>query len=246
MFYKKDKKLTFVHSDDYVVENFPILPISKIYKNWQIEKKKSYLNSLNISKLPVSHLHKCPGINNIVNYGYVVQCPFDIYFKWNVDENQHNIIFNDNFKYIPTMFPNKNVVEYIPKLANFSHSVYKIHTGWDLIINNNTTRILFNQLPYHKNIDDFYVYPGILNISESTQINAQITVKNKKDIMINAGDPIMHLIPIETSKYKFKNRIITEDELKKINILHNVREGISLSVDLKKIRDKYSKLFLGR
>ena len=103
-------------------------------------------------------------------------------------------------------------------------------------------------IPYPDHFD-FECVPGILDPSECTELNAQLKwFKKDGEVLIKAGTPIAHLIPLCNTKTKIEivNRDASKKELEFIEVIQNIQAfsfDKSIHKFKKSIKNMYEKYF---
>lgn len=97
--------------------------------------------------------------------------------------------------------------------AGYNH--VKINSPW-LFKTNNDTKFSWNRCSWHRTdiADSFHVMSGIVEYRYQHMTNIQAFVKG--NIKINAGDPLVHIIPLSDKKIKLRYHLVEGKEFQSI------------------------------
>ncbi|CAB5221978.1 hypothetical protein UFOVP242_192 [uncultured Caudovirales phage] len=234
LFFFKEKPVEFT---GFVTERFqfantlnPVVPASKIAPKWWRNVPQSSYNWENMH--PDVTVRSCMGIVNTFKTGYIMPlwCDLAINFnetgiKYNFADNASRIDFHGD-KQAPGWYTDYVIMKIVsPWLFHISHDI----------------KVLYSYPWYHFAEPSPYYQPygindNIQGIFESHQF--MLLKKEQKQVMLNAGMPLAHIIPLTERRIKFKTEVISEQEYekKRQNIATKpafLRRGITLRKQLK-------------
>lgn len=180
-----------------VVEKwFPIYPANKRKEDLI---KKFDLN-IKISK-EQAHPKRCPGIMDIISYGYIVPSWCEMHFEIRNEEiirfgTHANMALETNIWNTPTMKKtNEN--------SNWCGGWVKITNPWR-IKTTNDTKIIINKVPF-RNDDIFESSEGLLESSWMSGMHIFLKLtKRDGSYIIPAGTPLFQFFPIKTGSFKLQ------------------------------------------
>jgi len=225
-FLKKQNKIEFFIPNSVAAENYPILTVKDYKLDW-VKRARSSLEKARIdgrfNNPGFTHLARCPGIFELLKYGYVVQTHRDILispnetgFEWAVaglGEGSCNVSDGYNGGVGQAIDILSRVEWPLPYPPNVFTYIIKIQTEWNVVTPKNI-KLLIIPLPYP---DEFEIMAssGILDPSISTQVNFQGYIfKTNKNIILKAGTPLQMVIPLTEKKYEMVQREATERDVR--------------------------------
>jgi hypothetical protein len=208
MFNKRPKIEFFSLSPD-ITRLAPIVPAHKFKPQWFEKATKEFVN---ITKQegygtePVRHTAKCPGVFNLIRYGWVMTTWQDIIietngdkqlFIWKTPIDQSKLRSKTQMDENVGFHPSSQLSDYMGGWDDSLNCVLKIHTPWRVIVPKNYY-LLEGPLPYSDD-NRFTTMPGFFSQEYGvSQLNVQLkwNVLNGKTLL-KAGTPIAHymLVP---------------------------------------------------
>jgi hypothetical protein len=224
------RKITFFSTINGVADAFPIQPARNFKFNW-VDSVREDFKSQNerIKREKVNHLARCPGVNEIMNIGYIIPMPWDITietdgdllnFGWSIPSKDIQDIFDSPV--ITAHHPN-GVAKGLPIKPNAMESIIKLNTPWHAIVPEGV-KFLMIPIPYPDTFE-FENVSGVLDVSISSEINFQLRWYVTEGIhTIKAGTPMVQLIPMTEEKFDLEVRNVDENDkiwLEKRRYLNN-------------------------
>ena len=214
--------------------------------SWVSSIKKDYQQLDKTTKR--IHTSLCPGIFDLVKFGWYVPMWFDMYIKTKKDEPgfewsipNHNLTKLADFDIISTHADNQGS-KYIPKRNTQIEQIVKINTPYHVIAPPHI-KFLFLPMPYPDHFD-WESSSGVYEPAVSSEVNIQLNWNVKDgERFIRAGTPLMQIIPITENKINMECREANKKELgwiKKRPYLYS----FSFSPIRNKIKEIYSNYFL--
>lgn len=87
----------------------------------------------------------------------------------------------------------------------------------------------------HRPIENFVIPPGIVNYKyqHTTHINMFLSLKEKKTFSLNAGDPMVYLLPLSEKEIVLKHHLVSMNEFNnyfrtKISFLNSYRKRANI------------------
>jgi len=149
----------------------------------------------------------CPGMHDFARLGYIIPAWTQINIKANKAGcvAQAGSVGEDNNK---RATPLKQPA---PMAIDITHGMFELQDGiemcvwncpapWKIFGHANISTLI---LPawFHANfLDDLHVYPGVVDYRGFNTINFIFSPKRKCEVIIKAGDPLLHVIPFITHK----------------------------------------------
>lgn len=173
---------------------------------------------------------RCPGMLDYTNLGYIIPAWYPFHIKANkagtvVIAGQRKK--DHKFEVHPSLVA-RNMDQSIPNgTFNFSgvkKEVFICPSPWK--IKGAPGVSLIATAPYFHNpeyIDNLFVYPGVVDYNGFSTINFVFSVKKECEITIKQGDPLLHVIPIfSTKEFKASYRPVENFERRSLD---NVQFG---------------------
>ena len=246
-------KIEFVSVIKGISDIFPVIKASQYKRKWVDAVLKDYKEHHQEMKTKL-HLMRCPGIFSLLNEGYILTTWCDIVittkkeeegFSWQVPMNEFEN--KEMFNVSPIDCHYEDITQWFPKNNKQTNTIVKINSPIHVIAPKGI-KLLMLPIPYPDHFD-FECASGILDPSESTELNAQLKwFKKDGEVLIKAGTPIAHLIPICNTKTKIEivNRNANKKELEFIGVIKNFRAftfDLSIHKFKKRIKNMYAKYF---
>lgn len=242
------KKITFFSITPGLKELFPVIPAHQYKPKWVSKARESFKEeSKNYEGDKFAHIYRCPGIFDLMKYGYIFTLPFDLTIETNGDkETVSYILPSTDLKLLMGTDPltahmDNKIVGFFPPKPWSIKTILKITTPWYIIAPKNL-KFLIIPIPYSDNYE-FEMAPGILDPGLSSEINFQLhwnVVIGKRTI--KAGTPICQIIPISEEKYELEVRDATEKDLKWIR-MKRYFFGFSFNFNKNIFKKMYEKWF---
>lgn len=199
-------------------EAFPVVHASKLMPDWMKKAFEHYKSRKETEDDYAPHIAKCPGIVKLMTTGYIVPMWHDVIlennsmdgnFKWTAPEKsledylEGKPLFEKHF--------GEGVLDFVPRTRNQSKTLVKINTPWNVV---SPVKLLFNPIPYP---DDFIfeASSGVLDTTDSSNINIQgwWNITHGRHYL-NAGYPLLHIIPLTEKPLKLVVRDANENDKK--------------------------------
>jgi hypothetical protein len=205
MFFKKSK-ITFHCKLPEVLEQYPILSANSVNFNWCRQSSISYKKILE-ERGKCEHIAgtiKCPGIQNIMQKGWILTSWFDLTIRTyeNEEDRFEYVIPSSIDSYLREHNYNQKLVNWfsssepalrIPVAENSLQTLIKISTPWTVEIPKGLS-LLMMPIPYPDNAN-FSAVHGILESGDFYDINAIIQIhKRPGELFIPAGTPLCQLM----------------------------------------------------
>lgn len=192
---------------------YPIIPSSKLNRNWISEEQKNYkerkskcpFGKINIASLRSSPIHsitKCPAIHSIMNQGLIVRAPADFYVHTNGDGSTilpqcMNVV--PHIEYVVTHEEEVSSWLLDSSKDNTLNKILKINTPWRITTNDDDIIFLVTKVPF-VNESRFTAVQAIMDPKIAFEVNIQLFWHVKEgDITVKAGTPLCQYIPISRS-----------------------------------------------
>jgi len=188
-----NEKISFFCKRKEIQEKYPIYPAKKRYEDLV---EKFSLNT-KISRTE-PHPKRCPGIMDIIFYGYIIPSWSDISILVK-DENIVSVQFSDRATFF-WLWQNERISN-INKNSHWCPGFLKIESPWQVKTTKNTS-VIYDRLPY-KNDKIFEASSALsdTHVEHQSHIFLNIT-KKEGHYLIPAGTPLMQILPIKTSSFE--------------------------------------------
>jgi len=248
-FWNRKNKIEFFHNDASIIENFPIIESKDLKLNWVKKVRQDFQNVKphTDNRPDFTHLIRCPGIFDLFKYGYIIPLHKDIIIKSKGKTFEYGFNKSKTADFFlsdqaSSSASNINLVPTPPWAADF---IVKIITGW-FVIAPKGVKFLILPIAYPDTFN-FTSAIGILDPEISTQLNFQIfwNEKDEKEIVIPAGTPLGHLIPLSEKRYQMVQRNMNQRDHLWIAKLHSATiatfSKISMRIKIANMYNKYWK-----
>jgi hypothetical protein len=242
-FFKKPKLFVDAFTKVPGIEQFyPIAPARKFFPDWWKQLPKSHIwkdsNGIDIEQ---STLKRCDGFVELYKNGIVIPLWSDIALRtgaegqWAYHSSQKDTILESHPK-----------EQYGDEFNNYSH--IKIVSPWFL---SEKTGCNFYYAPATWNLtahySDFILPPGIINFKYQGSVHVNTFFhKVDKQILLEAGTPLVQLIPLSDKEVVVKCHTLSQDEYsKKVESKTYAAKFMSKYKAKKKIIDSNSKCPFG-
>ena len=187
-----EEKISFFSEREEVQEKYPIYPAKKRYHD--LVEKFNLNTKINKTE---THPKRCPGIMDIIFYGYIVPSWSDILIRVK-DENILDVNFSDQRTSFE-LWQHEQIAN-VNKNSNWCPGFIKIASPWQVKTTKNTCAI-YDRLPF-KNETIFEAASGLLDthVEHQTHIFLNITKKDGT-YLIHAGTPLIQILPIKKSSF---------------------------------------------
>ena len=210
-------QIKFVSKVKGIADLFPVIKASEYKRKWVNEVIKDYKDNHKESQ----HIMRCPGIFSLLNEGYIFTTWHDVIiktkkgvqgFSWQIPMSRDN----KEIFFVPEIIETQteDITKWFPKKEGQTDTFIKLNSPINVIAPKGI-RLLVSPIPYPEQFD-FECVSGILNPLDSTEINIQLKwFKEDGEVLIKAGTPIAHLIPLYNTDEKIEivNRDANEKEL---------------------------------
>lgn len=202
IFKKEEPKVIFQATLPGVDEVMPIIPAKDYKPKWLADARADFSKRIGgeYPKQPVNSPHKCPGIVDLLNTGWIVRAWQDMTIETNGD--------GENFQWRSTVggldfrpigdigyLPGAMLLDYLPQRVDTLRTIIKFQAPWLVTVPKGYS-LLFVPMLYS---DDgrFTNAPGILDTAMDRQLNIQVFwhALNSTEV-IRAGTPLAHLVLI--------------------------------------------------
>lgn len=189
---ERKNQLEFVDSSKLVFASLPIL----LAKDVEITCKKTIEDAGDKFTFPL-----CPGMFDYSKMGYIMTAWTDIHFK----ANKAGVVAiagggKKKSEFMQPLKMNPNMVNGVFKIHDgIPLSPYNLPSPWKIFSYDKNISALLLPAWYHSSVeflDNFYVYPGIVDYDTFHVCNVILAPKKKMEYTIKAGDPLLHIIPI--------------------------------------------------
>ena len=205
---------TYVRS---VYELYSIKPAIHYFPE-EIKRVPNYYDAVNPRtniSMPASTIKRCLGIIELYKHGAIIPMWTDSKFvpsNWETKKGAIFLIDNGfeltlhNTQQFPGLY-----VDYLP---------CKFGSPWRFR-EKNGVQFTWNP-PFfniHNTMKNFLIPPGVTSYKYQSETNINIFVNRKsEDFMVEAGTPMVHIIPITDSEVVYKNHLVDMNEFFKVGI----------------------------
>lgn len=201
------KKIEFYSTVPGLPDLYPIEEAKDAMPNWAKAARDSYIKRKNQSLGRMSHIYQCPGIFDLYKQGYVIPMWHDVIISTNgnPDEFTWTVPTSD----LAELRPDVNIIEnqsngvgsVMPIKPWSLNTLLKINTPWHVVAPRGV-KLLMIPIAYPDKFE-FESAIGMLNPGHSNEINIQLYYNVQKgDVLIKAGTPLAHIIPLSEKQYE--------------------------------------------
>ena len=216
-------KPSTIHLDCFT--NNPI-----VYQNFKVEQAREFIpswwrnlpllrqvkaNNDPNSKITIAeiNLKQCYGFRDLFAEGFIIPFWADIKIEMHGDGKYyitgHNVpTVNINATTHPRWQTGNEIYQDCSHLKIDSPWFFEEKSGvkfsWNACMWNNTSYL-----------NDAHILSGVLDFKTQKSTNLNMFIKNGSVVTLNAGDPMVHLIPISDKKIKIHNHLISDEEFGK-------------------------------
>jgi len=209
--FKKNPKVIFQAKIPGIETFMPIILASSYKPKWLATAKSEYSKKYAgqyAGQYPterrITSVHRCPGIIDLLNSGWIVRAWQDITietfgdnesFKWNAAVATNQFTNLDDIGGMPASL----LTDYLPKRIDTLKSVIKFNSPWLVTVPKGWSLLSMPML--YSDDGRFTSCPGILDTEMDKFVNIQVFWHKLNSIeVIKAGTPLAHLILIPTRK----------------------------------------------
>lgn len=221
-FFFKNKKLVvdaFIYNRA-IMELFPIKSAKKSIPDWWKKLPSSVMEPSQNNRMPVmrSTIKKCPGFYNLYESGFVIPLWVDVAVETKKTgectyRNATNMNLSPSEFHHPKQFGNV--------FSNFIQ--FKFYSPW-FLREKTGVNFLYQQPTWNltNKIKDIHVLPGMLDFKyqHSSNINVLFPKIDNK-FMLEAGTPLVHVLPITEKAVDIKIHEVSDEEYRKIASFSN-------------------------
>lgn len=200
------KKIEFYSTVPGLPDLFPIVKAKDALPTWVKSARDSYIKKKNATMGRMNHIYQCPGIFDLFNHGYVIPMWHDVIintngdpegFSWTVPSSELGDLLPEG----ELVENQSNGVGAVLPMKPWSLSCFvKINTPWRVVAPKGV-KFLMMPIAYPDSFE-FESSIGILNPGYSNEINIQLYYNvHKGDVLIKAGTPLAHLIPMSEQNF---------------------------------------------
>ena len=199
------KKIEFYSTVPGVPDFFPIVKAKEAIPTWAKAARNSYVKKKKQSMGRINHIYQCPGIFDLFNQGYIVPMWHDVIIRTNGDAESFEWTvptsdLSDSIE--PNLLENQSngVGSVLPMKPWSLRTLVKVNTPWHVVAPRGV-KLLVLPIAYPDSFE-FESSIGILNPGISNEINIQLYYNvHKGDVLIKAGTPLAHIIPLSESNF---------------------------------------------
>jgi hypothetical protein len=200
-------------SDEIIFHNFQPDKANKfVPENWKtlpafIEQSVNP-NSKLVLKTPT--LKRCNGFTDLFSNGFIIPNWAD--FQVEMLKDGRYISAGHNAEEPNTHFGSHSRLQYGYELyKNSSH--IKIDSPW-LLKEKTGVKFTWNGCSWHNtdNLENFYILSAVVDYRYQSGTNINAFQRKNTIVKFNAGDPLIHLIPISEKKVKLKHHLVSTTE----------------------------------
>lgn len=157
------------------------------------------------------HFANCPGMHDLMNYGYLIPAWTDI--KIIQTKQEVTIMYSDLSQRKPTKM-NHNLLRGAVTTKGVPFSIQRLPGPWYIKAVPGWSVIL--QAPFFHNpkLQDLVVYPGITDNDTFYTTNFIFSCRTECEIEIKKGEPILHVIPFKREHVPATVGSVTEEMAK--------------------------------
>jgi hypothetical protein len=155
---------------------------------------------------------KCPGMFDLAQAGYLIRAHVDMHIKVN---KQGLICKFSGVKTPETMLEDMSydLVDGLSKPSDkVPHKVYKLPLPWAVFAKKGYSALVQPATMHSPFLDKLYVYPGIVDYDNFTSINFIFSPLVEGEFVIDAGTPLLQVLPYRREDFTATVSKATEEE----------------------------------
>lgn len=204
-FKKKDNEPD-IDFRDFVGNTFETFP-PKLAKDVPVFFKEHQKNELGTFAMA-----GCPGMWDYSQYGYIITSPETVKIKANkagvvamMKTRQHGARSCSPMEH--------NLISGMIEFNGIPGNAWKIDLPWRVVCKKNISAFLMPAYYHAKYLDDIFVVPGLVDYKDFWTINFIFAVKRECQITINAGEPLLHVLPYWNKPMKANYGLIEPEQM---------------------------------
>lgn len=209
--FKKKKIVVDAMTINSAVGNlFPIKKCSEFIPSWWKSMPSTYKVSTDHGiDYDASTIKRCDGILQYYKHGFMIPLWSDLIiktaedgswaWKWSDDSDPMDIVTH-------------NRKQFSPVFDNFIH--LKINSPW-VLLEKTGVKFEWSQPVYNdiSNLNKYIIPPAVIDFKYNCGTNINMLLSNKNEIVhINAGEPLVKLVPISDYDVTIKTHIVSLEE----------------------------------
>lgn len=179
-----------------------VKPANQFKPEWLVHQR-GYENSRD-------RFENCPGMHDWMVHGYIIPAYTDIHIKANVAGTHVKV--DAPLKNPPGQMSNLVTAGLPPIEPSVKHEALKIPMPWAIFTKTGYSAHVLPAIYHSPFLRDLYVYPGIVDFDVFHTINFVFTPLRECEIFIQAGTPLLQVIPFKREKVTAVCRKVTENE----------------------------------
>lgn len=200
------KNIEFYSTVPGLPDLYPIVKAKDALPMWAKSARDSYVKKKKDSIGRMNHIYQCPGIFDLLNHGYIIPMWHDVVISTNgnSDEFTWTIPTSDLAEVRPDtalIESQSNGLGAVMPIKPWSlNTLVKVNTPWHVVAPRGV-KLLIIPIAYPDRFE-FESSIGMLNPGHSNEINIQLYYNVQKgDVLIKAGTPLAHVIPLSETNY---------------------------------------------
>lgn len=188
---KNEPDLKFIDTLGYPTKDFPIRLAKHEPLNCADKQKESY------GKMK---FHMCPGMLDYAKMGYIVPAWDSIKIKAN---KAGVVAFRSRAKSeqsVDVVPMDEALIEGVFQPDGIPLKAFKLDSPWRVTSSSEVSALIIPAFYHSKFLDDIYVVPGVVDYKSFNVMNFIFSVKRECELTINAGDPLLHVIPFHNKE----------------------------------------------
>ena len=154
----------------------------------------------------------CPGMWDYSQYGYIITSPETIKIKAN-KAGTVAVIKRRTGPPANCAPMDHNFVSGMVEFNGIPPNAWKFDLPWRVICKKNISAILMPAFYHAKYLEDVYVVPGIVDYKDYWTINFIFSIRRTCQITINAGEPLLHVLPYWNKPIKANYGLIEIEQM---------------------------------
>lgn len=209
IFFKKQQFVVDCFTDDIVAyEKYPIAHAKNFYPEWLKKTSSSYQSvTKNYLNVEMSTIKRCPGLLDTYKSGFIIPMWSDLIFESTT--NGFSYQFADNKSFIESHAKEQWQTFADPLL--FNH--IKMRTPWLIKSNKNIDCNFAYPFWNHSLHTDYFFPSAIINYKYQRSTNINMFIHAQSKFTLNAGQPIVHVMPLTEKELVIKTHLISTVEM---------------------------------
>lgn len=199
-------------TQEYIHKYFPIEKSTSFYPDWWQNMPTKFMRD---GFIPHATMKTCSGFIELYKQGFMIPLWTDLAIQ--IDNRNYKWQFADGNS-VASVHDGREWESYVDR-NQYGH--LKIHSPWKIKTKEDIKWYYTNPFYNYKPKREFTILPGVVNYKtqNSTHVNLFLHLGQSNNILLDAGEPIAHVIPFTEKEIIYKNHVVSKEEYDKIGLV---------------------------